>query len=380
MKLAINVVTFVPQGKSLPRIFDNPKIFELANSLDIKFNLYVNSPADWHEINNLINGDAEPVINVYGCENASSLGHARNVLMAEAINDGCTHIINLDDDDLLEGIDSIKRVISVVPDKFIYIQRWKDGKFFPGCQDDAGSKILQGKFISNGYACMIMPLELMIRYRLSFPEFVDTFEDNYFYLKLMMNYDGEFYMLANPYYQQITHGEGEFSMSTKALDKIRKEEYQMINQITKFDSYAPKMRVIECHAYNVHELTKMEFRKFCQIYGKKIDTSGRVLVFLNGQFHDFNKINAFITYHENVPAIVINGVEYQIARINDMENFLKFNSHYTTYRLFSKDDKSLNDLREAIKNRYFNKAENPLSEELLSTKIIMVTSWKKLSE
>lgn len=383
-KLVLNIVTFVPETRDIPRILLNPSLKKMLLDSGVDYNLYVNGTQgiNYHKIADLIRREFvnTNLRHLHVSEVALPLGYCRNQLMYEAINQGCTHIINLDDDDYLERIDCIKYLVTKLPDDFIYIQRYKDNHFFPSVAGDTADYLLQGKFISNGYACMVMPLRKMIKYRLSFPEMVDTYEDNMFYLNLLMKYDGEFVMLANPYYRQVTHLQGEFSMTTKASDKLMKEEYRYIDFVTKFDSYVPRFRkIVECHGDKIYELDKNELIKFEKLYGYSNKVPTPSLFYMCGQFIVGPK-GCSTEIISGVPEVILpGGVRLQVARIVTLEEFLKYNSYYTTYRLISKHDYDLRNLRDAIKARYFSK-NSPIPKEYLDINIIMLTSWNLLSE
>lgn len=389
VKLALNIVTFIPEGKSEPRIFENPELLKMLKNLDsskVECNIFLNGASSLlnEEVINIVEelGRLTPNrVDVTSSQDPLPLGYCRNYMLTEALEEGCTHILNLDDDDYLEGFDHIMHVIENLPNDFIYIQRFKDSHFFPSVAGDTADYLLQGKFISNGYACMVMPMQKLIKYRISFPEMIDTYEDNMFYLNLLMKYNGDFIMLANPYYRQVTHPEGEFSMTTKSSDKLRQEEYMYMNFITKFDDYVPKFRkIVECHGDQIYELDKNELIKFEKLYGINDKTPKESIFHVFGKFQSHIGGNSYSEVTEGVPEIVTRGgLRLQIARIVTLEEFLRFNSYYTTYRLISKHYKILKELRDAIKARYYSK-ENPIPEKFMKLNIIMLTQWNLLSE
>lgn len=381
VNLHLNIVTFVPKDSDEPRIFINENLDLNELTKYARVNIYVNgtngiSEVEVRKMMNYAFSSKFDSLNI--SEDPKPLGYCRNRLMYASISYGATHIINLDDDDYLMGVDCINRVISKLPNKFIYIQRYKDGKFYPSVANDTADYILHGKFISNGYACMVMPVKSMIKYRISFPEMLDTYEDNMFFMNLLMKYNKDFVLLANPYYRQYTHPEGEFSMTTKASDKLMKEEYRFVDFLTKFDSYVPNFsKIVECHGEEVYELDKSELIKFEKLYGYTPTKNEPTISLLTGQLISGPRDSIKVTL--GVPEMTtLGGLRLQIARIVTLKEFLEFNSYYTTYRLISKYDENLKDLRDAIKARYFDKT--PIPERMLNIRIIMLTSWDLLSE
>lgn len=371
-KLVFNIVTFIPEGKELPRIFDNPKIFELSKKYPV--NIFINSDASDEVEFKLLNELNKDSCTVTSGGSHKPLGYCRNELLKLALKQGATHVMNVDDDDFISDPDSLMAVINKVPDKFIYTQRIRNNKsFFPSIISDSGSNILHGKFIANAYNCMVMPMHLLVKHRISFPEFLDTLEDNCFYAKLMMNYNGDFVLMANPIYHQKTHEVGEFSMTTRTKN-LMTEEIRYLDFLAKFDSYLPNFsKIVECHdGHTVYELNKDELNKFERSFNGEIP-EGDTLHFV---FGNLTKLEGELIKTEGVIEFSHGTHLSQVARIVKMSEFLKYNSYYTTYRLFSKFDGRLSHYRDAIRARYFDKT--PIPQEILDTNIIMLTSWNSL--
>lgn len=226
--ISFNIVTFVEDnGKTRLQNLDF-RILRSLKSHGVRVNIYINSdltPSEYHDQQCLyLKMGAANVL-----QGKKSLGEARNDLLRIT---NTSHLINWDDDDDIdEEFFKFSRELELnIP---VYLQRQLNGKYHPDVRGDIGGKPLHGKFLSNGYACILFPTDFFAKNRISFPVGVEKYEDNLFYYKLLTSYTGKYAFLWNPVYLQ------DKSNSCMSLKTEETELTEFINYLTFKDSYKP---------------------------------------------------------------------------------------------------------------------------------------------
>lgn len=262
-----------------------------------------------------------------------------NKTILKAVEDGITHV-------MLSGSSEISpKILEMFPDSIHLVDCFSD------------------KLSIHNSAGLVIPIDLMIKYRLHLIESIpESNAKELLMLKLMLVHD-----------EPIIVSRGFVHDSKLTLYNPESEATRLLTESFKFYENKFKKRFVVDILNDVFELTEPEFLSWSRILGTPLPSDFDIIN-LNGMYVSSKGKN----YYNGSGTLIIAGRVYPVVHITTVGDSVKSMSPYVVYRMISSEDPKLKDVRDAIKDRYFN--NTPIPEEIKSKTIVILGSWKRLSE
>lgn len=387
--LFVCILTYIKDGEASPRCKDltgykcikslkglNPNNIFIHVNNDISDYQLIDIQREIKEIT-----DVDIKINNFS-KGKYSIGGAKNIMLdkvSKSLNIN-KWVLFLDDDDwlmtkedrcdLTEGLEVINKVINSVKPYPVIFPKYKNDRVVPDLSNkDSLYSIFQGEFICRGYASTVFPVIWLNNCNLRFPEEVRKWDDVVFNVNCYLKCHSSYYLCWNPVYYQNDHSDLRNSKDTQ-------DDYSQINEFIRYlmrydDSNPDLISLIHFDGVKLNQVN----RKFLNSLDYRLNNDEYIennyIKIVRGQadlarcdtrkvIRSFNGVRKFTDINNEI-------IEQIVYRSTTLRDYMRFHDAWNMY------NNSVGELKSIFRSIYYDKKYPENWEELLNTKLIMLT-------